>query len=155
VSNPDDDVQDWFSGLSYKVKRKLAATLKEEAEGLRAAIEEVAPKGDTGNLAVSVKVRRKKNELDLEVTAGGDLTTKTYGRGTDYDSAVVVDGRDNSGKSKVAVGQGSGVTYDYALASEFGTSKEEAQPFFYPTFRARQAGIRQAIDDAVDEAINS
>lgn len=155
MAGPDDDVQNWFSGLSYKVKRELAQTIKDEADGLAEAIDAVAPRGPTGNLAVSVKVRRKKNDLDLEVTAGGDLTTKRYDRSTDYSSAVVVDGRDNSGKVKVAKGSGSGVEYDYALANEFGTQEMTAQPFFYPTYRARAPQIRQNIEDAVTKAVNS
>lgn len=155
MSGPSDGVNGWLDGLSFKVKKKLARTIKEQADMLASAIKAAAPRGDTGNLAESVQVRRKKNDLYLDVTAGGDLTTKNYDRGTDYDSPVIVDGRDNSGKAKVPVGQGHGVSYDYALANEFGTVKEEAQPFFYNTYREHAADIRQAIDDAVDEAVNS
>ncbi|QOG20464.1 HK97-gp10 family putative phage morphogenesis protein [Bradyrhizobium sp. SEMIA] len=126
---PDDQLQGWFSGLSYKAKRKLAATIKEQADGLASAIKDAAPV-QTGKLRDSVQVRRRRNELDLEVTAGGDDTTKD-------------------------VRTGSGVGYDYALATEFGTSKEEAQPFFYSTYRQMRDEIRQAIEDAVEEAINS
>lgn len=151
---PDDQLQDWFSGLSYRAKRKLAAAIKEQADELASAIKDAAPV-QTGKLRDSVRVRRRRNELDLEVTAGGPDTTRTYGRSTDYDSDVVIDGRDNSGKSKVPVGEGHGVGYDYALATEFGTSKEEAQPFFYPTYRQMRDDIRQAIQDAIEEAISS
>lgn len=154
MSSPDDDVQRWFAGLSYKVKRELAQTIKDEADGLADAIKAAAPV-KSGALRDSVKVRRKKNDLDLEVTAGGAATTKGYERSTDYSSVVVVDGRDNSGKSKVAKGSGSGVEYDYAMATEFGTSKEEAQPFFYPTYRERAPQIRENIEAAVEKAINS
>lgn len=155
MSSPDDDLQRWFDRLPYKVKRDLARKIKTEADGLAEAIDAVAPRGPTGNLAISVKVRRKKNDLDLEVTAGGDLTTKTYGRSIDYDSAVVVDGRDNSGKVKVAKGGGAGVEYDYALANEYGTAEMDAQPFFWPTYRDRAPQIRENIEEAVVEAINS
>ncbi|WP_163317105.1 HK97 gp10 family phage protein, partial [Enterobacter hormaechei] len=90
MANPDDALQDWFGRLPFKVKRQLAKDIKAEADGLARAIDAVAPRGPTGNLAVSVKVRRKRNDLDLEVTAGGDLTTKSYDRSTDYSSAVVI-----------------------------------------------------------------
>ena len=50
--------------------------------------------------------------------------------------------------------QGAGVDYDYALATEYGTTKEAAEPFFYPTYHAREGDICQAIEDAVDEAIS-
>lgn len=150
--DPDDDVQDWFGGLSYKLKRELAATIKEEADGLAAAVEEAAPKGKTLKLSKSVRVRRKRNELDLEVTAGGDDTTKFYGRSTGYAQEVVIDGRSNEGISKKADGEG--VSYDYALASEYGTVNEEAQPFFYNTAREILPDIRERIEQKVEDVIS-
>jgi hypothetical protein len=51
------------------------------------------------------------------------------------------------------VRQGTGMAYDYALAVEFGTTKEAAEPFFFSTFREHEDDIRQAIEDAVDEAM--
>lgn len=151
---PDGNVQGWLDGLSFKVKKKLAQTIKEQADMLAGAIKDAAPVY-TGTLRDSVQVRRGKNTVDLVVTAGGAATTKQYSRSTDYSSPVVIDGRDNSGKQKVEAGSGDGVGYDYAIASEFGTTKEAAEPFFYNTYRAHAADIRQAIDDAVDEAVNS
>jgi HK97 gp10 family phage protein len=129
TASPDNDVQGWLDGLSFKVKKKLAQTIKEQADGLADAIKAAAPV-KSGTLRDSVQVRRGKNSADLVVTAGGDATTKE-------------------------VRSGSGVAYDYALATEFGTSKEEAEPFFYPTYRERADDIRQAIEGAVDEAVNS
>jgi hypothetical protein len=32
--------------------------------------------------------------------------------------------------------------------------REEAEPFFYPTFRAREADIRENIEDAVSDALD-
>jgi HK97 gp10 family phage protein len=127
---PDDDVQDWFSGLSFKVKKRLARTIKDEADGLRQAIEDAAPKGATLKLSKSVKVRRRRNDLDLEVTAGGDDTL-------------------------VEVRAGSGEMIDRVLFPEYGTVNQPAQPFFFSTARQRMPQIRQNIDDAVAEAINS
>jgi HK97 gp10 family phage protein len=128
MAAPDDDVQNWFAGLSYKVKRELAGQLKDIADALAADIKDAAPER-SGALKSTVKVRRKRNDLDLEVTAGGDETTKE-------------------------IRAGSGVSYDYALAREFGTTHEDAQPWFYPTYRARQNEIRQEIEDAVSDAIS-
>lgn len=48
---------------------------------------------------------------------------------------------------------GSGVDYDYALAFEFGNSRQPARPFFYPTYREKRDEIVQAIGDAVSEAL--
>jgi len=154
MAGPDDDVQSWLDGLPFKVKKKLAQTIKEQADGLAVKIKSAAPVR-TGALRDSVMVRRKKNDLDLEVTAGGDATTRGYARGTDYTSPVVIDGGDNSGKSKVPVGQGSGVSYDYSRAIEFGSRNHPAEPFFFNTYRANKEEIQQAIQDAVGEAVKS
>lgn len=129
MARPDADVQSYLSGLPFKVKRRLAATIAEQADRLASAIKDAAPVR-TGALRDSVQVRRGRDTLNLAVTAGGDTTTRE-------------------------VRSGSGVAYDYAMATEFGTTKEEAQPFFYPTYRAHADEIRQAIDDAVNEAVNS
>lgn len=129
MARPDDDLQDWFSGLSFKVKKRLAATIKAEADRLATAIKAKAPV-KSGALRDSVQVRRRKNDVDLEVTAGGDATTRE-------------------------VRAGSGVRYDYARAVEFGTVNAPAEPFFYNTYREMAPEIRQNIEDAVQEAINS
>ena len=92
----DDEVQRYFGGLSFNFRRELATKIKEEADGLADAIKAEAPVL-TGTLRDSVKVRRKRNELDLEITAGGDSTTRMYDRSTGYESAVVIDGRSNKG----------------------------------------------------------
>lgn len=129
MARPDDELQGWFSGLTFKVKKRLASTIKSEADRLAAAIKAKAPV-KTGALQNSVTVRRKKSDVDLEVTAGGDATTSQI-RG------------------------GSSIPYDYANAVEFGTANVNAQPFFYSTYRAMAPEIRQNIEDAVQEAINS
>ncbi|MFC0243675.1 HK97-gp10 family putative phage morphogenesis protein [Rhodopseudomonas telluris] len=125
MARADDDVQSWLSSLPYKYRRELARAIKEEADGLAAAIKERAPR-KSGALAGTVKVRRKRNELDLEVAAGGDGTVKE-------------------------VRSGSGEDYDYALAIEFGTSKMQAQPFFYNTARELMPAIRERIEQRVGE----
>lgn len=131
MASPDDDLQDWFSGLSFKVKKDLARTIRAEADKLASAIKQAAPV-KSGALRDSVQVRRKKNDVDLEVTAGGATTT-----------------------SGIRGGSGSSVEYDYANAVEFGTSKMAAEPFFYNTYRELAPEIRQNIEDAVADAINS
>lgn len=124
----ESEVNDWFGSLSYKLKRELAEKIKEQADSLAVAIKDAAPRGETGNLAESVKVRRKRNELDLEVTAGGDTTTKSV--------------------------RGGAYNYDYALATEYGTQKESAQPFFYNTARQMLPEIQQNIENAVEEVLS-
>ncbi len=125
--NGDEELQRYLSGVSFRMKRKLAEVIKQEADTLAEAIRAAAPR-DTGTLANSVNVRRRKGELELEVIAGGDATTKGD-RGPD------------------------GVA-DYALFVEYGTQDAAAQPFFYSTYRERAAGIRQRIEAAIAEVLS-
>jgi HK97 gp10 family phage protein len=129
MSRADDDVQNWLDGLSFKAKRKLATTIRDEADKLASAIKQAAPV-KTGALRDSVQVRRRKNDLDIEVTAGGDATTRE-------------------------VRTGSGVSYDYARAVEFGRADAPAEPFFFSTYREMAPEIRQNIESAIEEALKS
>jgi HK97 gp10 family phage protein len=43
--------------------------------------------------------------------------------------------------------------YDYAMATEFGTHKEHAQPFFWNTYRARAQAIKARLDAVIMESI--
>jgi HK97 gp10 family phage protein len=43
--------------------------------------------------------------------------------------------------------------YDRALAFEFGTSRQTARPFFFPTYAAHRDQIQTTIENAVSEAI--
>lgn len=146
----DDDVQKYLGDLPFKLKRELATVIKAEADGLAEAIRAEAPVL-TGALRDSVKVRRKRSELSLEVTAGGDATTRQYDRSTGYERAVVVDGRSNKGIAKAA--DGAGVSYDYSLAIEYGTLEHPAEPFFYNTARERMPEIQQHIEQAVEDVL--
>jgi len=127
MAEPDAEVQAWLSGLSFKLKRELAGKIKEEADGLVAAIQ-ARSRFRTGRQRASVKVRRRRNELDLEVIAGGETTS-------------------------VALRAGSGEEYDYALAQELGTVDVPADPFFYNTAREMMPDIRENIEQAVADAI--
>lgn len=127
MAEPDDELQSWFSGLSFKLKRELATKLKAQADELAGAIKAEAPVA-TGKLRDSVKVRRRRNELELEVIAGGEATS-------------------------VEIRKGSGEDYDYALAIEYGTTGRPAEPFFYNTARERMPEIREAIEQAVADVL--
>ncbi|WP_271572528.1 HK97 gp10 family phage protein [Bradyrhizobium sp. CCBAU 11386] len=127
MAEPDDELQSWFFGLPFKLKRELAGKLKEQADELAGAIKAEAPVA-SGKLRDSVKVRRRRNELELEVVAGGQATSKE-------------------------IRKGAGVDYDYALAIEFGTTEHPAEPFFYNTARERMPDIRDNIEQAVADAL--
>lgn len=128
MAEPDDEVQKYLGELSFKLKRELVTVIRREADGLADAIKAEAPRL-TGALAESVQVRRTRNDLSLEVTAGGDATTKE-------------------------VRKGSGEDYDYALAVEYGTADRPAEPFFYSTYRRMQPQIEQNIQAAVQKVVS-
>lgn len=132
---------------SAKLKRELAEVIKEEADQLAAEIKSEAP-FVTGKLRDSVVVKRGRNTLDLVVTAGGDTTTTNIQRTATYEREVKTGSGDTQG---IARGGSSGVTYDYALAVEFGTSRQAAQPFFYSVYRRRREGINARIEQAVTD----
>ena len=44
--------------------------------------------------------------------------------------------------------------YDYALAQEFGTQHQSAQPFFWPPYRANKNKIRKRIKQVAVQAIS-
>jgi HK97 gp10 family phage protein len=123
-----DDLQSWFQQLSGKLQREFAGGLKDIANGLADDIREAAPE-KTGALKQSIKVRRGRGTLELYVEAGGDLTTKEV-RG------------------------GSGQSYDYALADEFGTLHQPADPFFFSTYNARKEDVQKQISDLVDDVVS-
>lgn len=116
-----------IGALPIRLRRQLASAIKDEADRLATAIKAAAPVR-TGALRDSVKVRRTKHDLTLEVTAGGDSTT--HGD------------------------RGPGGEADYAVFTEYGTRHSPAHPFFYPTARVMQAEINANIQKAVSDALN-
>lgn len=43
--------------------------------------------------------------------------------------------------------------YDYAIATEFGTKKEQAEPFFWNTYRAARNSTRAVMRERISNAI--
>jgi HK97 gp10 family phage protein len=113
---------------SEKLKANAASAIEYAAQDLAGAIRARA-KVRSGNTAKSVKA--VKLPSGWRVQAGGDLTTKE-------------------------VRKGSGVTYDYTRAEEFGTVDMKARPFFFNTYRAKKAGIkRRALQKLTDGVVDS
>ena len=113
--------------LPIKLKRQLATAVAYEADRLATAIKDAAPVR-TGKLRDSVKVRRAKRDLVLEVTAGGDSTT--HGTRGPHGNA------------------------DYSLFVEYGTRKTPAEPFFYNTALQMQPDINSNIEKAVHDVLD-
>jgi len=121
-----------LNSLSDKIVAELSTTIREQAEMLsdaqRDALQALEDSEPTGGLAASCVAVPTDDPLTYIVQAGGDLTTKE-------------------------IREGSGVDYDYAEAFEYGTSRQHAKPFFWPTYRAKRDDIEEAISNAVDRAI--
>jgi HK97 gp10 family phage protein len=127
-----DDLETYLEALPDKIREQLSDVLLEQAfrlsDAQRGALRALEETRETGALEASCTVAPGANDLEYIVQAGGDMTTKE-------------------------VREGSGVEYDYAEAFEFGTSRQEARPFFWPTYRALKPEIEKNIQDAVDEAL--
>jgi HK97 gp10 family phage protein len=115
-----------IDNLKQEVHDGAVSELHNQALGLAALIESVAPKGETGNLEHSVNVIPGKIDTQVRVVAGGRLTVRT---------AI------------------SSKPYDYARADEFGTQKMPAKPFFFPTYRLRKRKIVSAMKRKITASI--
>lgn len=149
--SPDDELQRYVADLPRKLRDELAGVIEDEAEALSAAQRErlrslQQASDETGNLEQSCRVAEGAHDLERIVRAGGDGTTYTYDRSTNYRKQVVIDGRDNRGIKKGGTGT---VTYDYALGFEYGTSKQPARSFFWSTIRERRDAMQKRISNAV------
>lgn len=104
---------------------RLEATIRRqieaEAEQLAAAIREAAPT-DKGDLRESVRVEPGERPLRVVVTAGGTPGTIETNK--------------------------AGVQFDEALMLEYGTSRSDAKPFFWPTVEQMRDKIKSNIDSA-------
>ncbi len=108
--------------VPVEVRAAAATEALLQAQRLARAQAYAAPK-DEGDLAASLRVEGGKTGARWYVKAGGLKTTKPVR----------------------AAGKGNAPAYDYANALEFGTAKQPARPWFYPTYRARKTQIRGAI----------
>ncbi|MDA9530333.1 HK97-gp10 family putative phage morphogenesis protein [Bradyrhizobium sp. CCBAU 25338] len=132
MADDTDELDRYLNGLPDKIFAEVSDEVLRQAfmlsDAQRAALQSLEQTAETGALEASCTVAPGSNDLEYIVQAGGDMTTKE-------------------------VRQGSGVEYDYALAFEYGTSRQHAKPFFWPTYREKREGIEQAISDAVERAI--
>lgn len=127
MGSPDQALQAWFDSLPAALTADLAPVVEREAENLAAAMR-ARVRRKSGALADTIKVRRRRSAIDLEVVAGGDPTIKEV---------------DAWGSAE----------YDYALAIEYGTTLMPAYPFFWSTAREMMDGMQQRISESAAAAI--
>jgi HK97 gp10 family phage protein len=115
-----------LNAIPLAVREAVVVSLQKSGDELVAAQKALAPVR-TGALRDSIRAELRTEELKVIVTAGGPTTTKA-----------------------ARAGQGS---YDYSHAIEFGTSKEHAEPFFYPAYRLLKKRLRSRTKRAINKVI--
>lgn len=119
------DMKDLANRAKFNMHKEVLAQADELAGNIRRAIEHSV----TGHLAESVRTQDVTNSdetrISVLVRAGGRLTTKYSAAGP----------------------------FDYALAEEFGTTKEEPRPFFYSNVRLYRANGLDAFRETFEQTI--
>ncbi|MFN3585191.1 HK97 gp10 family phage protein [Phenylobacterium sp.] len=118
----------------------LEDQLDTEARDLAAAVKRAAPVGETGKLRDSVRVEQGDHPLSQAVVVGDTPETRKKirkgVRDADFEAARLTGG--NKGE------------YDYPFGVEFGHRAPDgthvpAQPFLFPTYRARKKAMRRRL----------
>ena len=119
-----------LSRVAAAVESQVKETMLTQASLIAAEIKRVAPVGtdeNAGALKASVRVEEGKSTAKkafvVKIVAGDSKTKKSYRRG------------------------------GYPRAIEYGTQHVPAQPFFWPIWRLRRKGARQAIRKVVVKAL--
>lgn len=112
------------------VEKHLTAANKKTAEDIVGMAKRLVEVGD-GTLRDSIRMSPGEAETSFVVEAGGPTTTKPVRNGADAE-------------------------YDYALALEYSTSRQPAEPFFWPSYRvarkAHKGRVTRALKKAIQEA---
>lgn len=140
-----------MKSIPVGVRKALKAQNAANAEELVQTIKGFAPVA-SGALRDSVRAQdvSDSTRISHRVSMGGSRTTKAIGTRT-YDSAVRIGSGDTAGRKKLAGGEN--VTYDYALAQEFGTSDHEANPSFWPAWRLKRRRFKSRMSRRAKKAI--
>ena len=121
-----DQLKRKLAALPQQTRRDLREALDKGADELVALQKNLVPI-DSGDLRDSIRKEAGNHDLQVRVVAGGETTTKPVREGQEQ-------------------------SFDYALGVEFGTSDAEAQPFFFPAYRALRRRIRSRISRATRKA---
>lgn len=120
-----------FKTDMLSLKNQMAKNFRNEflaqAEELKGNIQAAIENNVTYHLHDSVRVKDVSTETkpSVLVIAGGPLTTKRTDAGV----------------------------FDYSLAEEHGTVKEEARPFFYPTVRGYKNAYREGVRETFEQTL--
>lgn len=161
MGNPSVDAfRAYLAAHVDAVQSTMSAALLAQGRRLAEAINQAAPKGKTGKLEHSGQA----NFGDPAGNPGADggvvnLRTgqvipvaQSFAAGTNFAKVVVTAGGADTTKPEK---HGKVAEFDYAIATEFGTGRERARPFFYPTFNRMKASIEEALSTAFGESQNA
>jgi HK97 gp10 family phage protein len=114
-----------FRALTQDLKQEVhdgaVRQLGIEGDRLVSLIEEVAPRGATGELEHSIRKIAGKSETQIRVVAGSAATIRAG--------------------------------YSYPRADEFGTVKQVAKPFFFPSYRLLKKSMINGMKTKIRAAI--
>jgi len=116
-----------FKKVPRAVRRAVEPALDKGADDLVRTAKSLAPVDD-GDLQASIRKEPGRHSLERIVAAGGEATTRP-------------------------VRSGVNATFDYALAVEYGTREQPAQPYFWPAYALRKKSIKRRTDRAISKAI--
>ncbi len=123
--NDTDELDAYLDSLPDRIRAELSGVVHDQAQMLSDA------------------QRAALQGLEQEPAETGNLEA----------SCTVMPGADDLEWVVQAGGELTTKEYDYAEAFEFGTSRQHAQPFFWPTYREKREGIEQAIETAVEKVL--
>lgn len=137
-----------LAALPPAMQEAAASQLEQEVDQLVAAMQNVAPVGETGNLRASIRKEKGARPLSWRIVAGGPLTTVKIRKGVS-----------DSSFAKAKAGRGGGA-FDYTRGVEFGHltidgSFVPAEPFFFPTYRARKSGLKRRVMAAAKKPLKT
>lgn len=118
--------------IPQDVKRAMKVQNAKNAGDLVQAMKGFAPKDD-GTLVASITHEDDSDatRISQRVSAGGPTTTKAIRKS----------------------GKGTAPKYDYALAQEYGTENQPANPFFWPSWRLYRRRLKARMTRATKKAI--
>lgn len=137
--------------ILVEVRRALKAQNAVNAAEMVETVKGFVPV-DEGALRASARHQDTSDStrISQRVSLGGTATTKAIGSRT-YDSEVRLGSGDTAGRKKKS--GGASVTYDYALAQEYGTVDMPANPAFWPAWRLKRRRFKTRMSRSAKKAI--
>ncbi len=112
--------------LPGAVRKELMAALVASGREINDLQRRFVPRDD-GELAGTIDMIEKPEDLKVVLVAGGPETTRPVREGADAE-------------------------YDYAFAQEFGTQEMPANPFFFPGYRLGKKRAKSRVSRAITKA---